>query len=76
MRALLFILILIVVAALIAVIEAIALVALIPLEREVPYVLSVDRQTGYIQRINPLGSAYRRNTRRDTGSQRGRDERG
>jgi type IV secretion system protein VirB6 len=26
--------------------------------------------------VNPLGSAYRRNTRRDTGSQRGRDERG
>jgi type IV secretion system protein VirB6 len=25
--------------------------------------------------VNPLGSAYRRNTRRETGSQRGRDER-
>jgi type IV secretion system protein VirB6 len=26
--------------------------------------------------VNPLGSSYRRNTRRETGSQRGRDERG
>jgi type IV secretion system protein VirB8 len=42
------------VAALIAVVEAFALVALIPLKREVPYVLTVDRQTGYVQRINPL----------------------
>jgi type IV secretion system protein VirB8 len=42
------------VAALVAVVEAFALVALIPLKRDVPYVLSVDRQTGYIQRINPF----------------------
>lgn len=42
------------VAALIAVVEAFALVALIPLKREVPYTLMVDRQTGYVQALRPL----------------------
>lgn len=42
------------IAALIAVLEAFALVALIPLKREVPYTLMVDRQTGYIQAVRPL----------------------
>lgn len=40
--------------ALIAVLEAFALVALIPLKREVPYTLMVDRQTGYVQALQPL----------------------
>jgi type IV secretion system protein VirB8 len=44
------------IAALIAVLEAIALVALIPLKREVPYTLMVDRQTGYVEALRPLES--------------------
>lgn len=42
------------VAALIALVEAFALVALIPLKREVPYTLMVDRQTGFVQALQPL----------------------
>lgn len=41
-------------AALIAVLEAFALVALIPLKREVPYTLMVDKETGYVQALHPL----------------------
>jgi len=41
-------------AALIALLEAIALVALIPLKREVPYTLMVDKETGYVQALHPL----------------------
>jgi type IV secretion system protein VirB8 len=44
------------IAALVAVLEAIALVALIPLKREVPYTLMVDRQTGYVEALRPLES--------------------
>jgi type IV secretion system protein VirB8 len=44
------------VAALIAVVEAFALVALIPLKREVPYTLMVDRETGYVQALRPFES--------------------
>lgn len=44
------------IAALIALFEGIALVALTPLKTVVPYTLLVDRQTGYVQAINPLGS--------------------
>jgi len=42
------------VAASIALIEAFALLALIPLKRDVPYTLLVDRQTGYVQALEPL----------------------
>lgn len=42
------------VAALVAVLEAVALVLLIPLKREVPYTLLVDRQTGFVQALQPL----------------------
>ena len=42
------------VAALIAVVEAFALVALIPLKREVPYTLMVDRETGYVEALRPF----------------------
>lgn len=42
------------VAAVIALVEAFALVALIPLKREVPYTLLVDRQTGYVQALDPF----------------------
>jgi type IV secretion system protein VirB8 len=42
------------VAAVIALIEAFALFALIPLKRDVPYTLLVDRQTGYVQALKPL----------------------
>src|SRR6187399_597087 len=42
------------IAALIAVVEAFALVALIPLKREVPYTLLVDRETGYVQALKPF----------------------
>ena len=42
------------VAALIALLEALALVALVPLKREVPYTLMVDRETGYVQALHPL----------------------
>src|SRR6185503_589539 len=44
------------VAALIAIIEGIALVSLIPLKRDVPYTLMVDRETGYVQRLDPLAN--------------------
>lgn len=37
-----------------AVLEAIALILLIPLKREVPYTLLVDRQTGFVQALKPL----------------------
>src|SRR5690242_5423040 len=40
--------------AVIALVEAFALVALIPLKREVPYTLLVDRQTGYVQALHPF----------------------
>lgn len=40
----------------IAFIEALALYMLIPLKREVPYTLLVDRQTGYVQAIDPLAA--------------------
>lgn len=42
------------IAALIAVLEAFALFALLPLRRDVPYTLLVDRQTGYVQALRPL----------------------
>jgi type IV secretion system protein VirB8 len=42
------------VAALIALLEAFALVALVPLRRDVPYTLMVDRQTGYVEALHPL----------------------
>jgi type IV secretion system protein VirB8 len=42
------------VAAAVALLEAIALIALIPLKREVPYTLMVDKQTGYVQALHPL----------------------
>jgi type IV secretion system protein VirB8 len=41
-------------AAAIAFFEAIALVLLVPLKRDVPYTLLVDRQTGFVQAIRPL----------------------
>jgi type IV secretion system protein VirB8 len=41
-------------AVLIALLLAIALALLIPTRRDVPHVLLVDRQTGYVQRLNPL----------------------
>lgn len=43
-------------AALIALIEAFALLALIPTQRDVPYAMLVDRQTGYVQAVRPLDS--------------------
>jgi type IV secretion system protein VirB8 len=42
------------VAATIALLEASALLALIPLKREIPYTLMVDKQTGYVQALHPL----------------------
>lgn len=42
------------VAAAIALVEALALFLLIPLKREVPYTLLVDRQTGFVQPLRPL----------------------
>jgi type IV secretion system protein VirB8 len=42
------------IAAAIALIEALALFVLIPLKREVPYTLLVDRQTGFVQPLRPL----------------------
>lgn len=42
------------VAGAIALVEAFALFALIPLKREVPYTLLVDRQTGYVEALKPL----------------------
>jgi type IV secretion system protein VirB8 len=41
-------------AVVIAVLEAIALAALAPLKTVVPYTITVDRQTGYIQMAQPL----------------------
>lgn len=37
--------------------EAIALVLLIPLKRDVPYTLLVDRQTGYVEALRPLDAS-------------------
>lgn len=42
------------IAAVIATLEAFALFMLIPLKREVPYTLLVDRQTGFVQALRPL----------------------
>jgi type IV secretion system protein VirB8 len=42
------------VAGLIALVEAFALFLLVPLKREVPYTLLVDRQTGYVEALEPL----------------------
>jgi len=42
------------IALVVALVEAIALVLLIPLKREVPYTLLVDRQTGYVEALRPL----------------------
>jgi len=42
------------IAAVIALLEAIALVFLIPLKRDVPYTLMVDKETGYVQALHPL----------------------
>lgn len=42
------------IAAAVALFEGIALVLLIPLKREVPYTLLVDRQTGYVEALKPL----------------------
>ena len=42
------------VASLVALVEAFALVALIPLKREIPYTLLVDRETGYVQALRPF----------------------
>lgn len=38
----------------IALVEGFALFALVPLKREVPYTLLVDRQTGYVEALKPL----------------------
>lgn len=38
----------------VAVLEAIALAALAPLKQVVPYVVSVDKQTGYVEAVRPL----------------------
>lgn len=43
-----------VIAVVIALFEAIALILLIPLKREVPYTLLVDRQTGFVEALKPL----------------------
>jgi type IV secretion system protein VirB8 len=40
--------------AVVALLEAIALVALAPLKTSVPYLLLVDRQTGFVQALDPL----------------------
>ncbi|MGH6785519.1 MAG: virB8 family protein [Novosphingobium sp.] len=45
------------VAGAVALLEAIALVLLFPLKTVVPYTLLVDRQTGYVEAINPLERA-------------------
>jgi type IV secretion system protein VirB8 len=42
------------IAGVIALVEAFALVALIPLKREVPYTLLVDRETGFVQALRSL----------------------
>jgi type IV secretion system protein VirB8 len=41
-------------ATVVAVVEALALFMLIPLKREVPYTLLVDKQTGFVQALRPL----------------------
>lgn len=43
-----------IVAVIIALAEAIALVVALPLKTVVPYTLLVDRQTGYVQALNPI----------------------
>src|SRR4051812_3078528 len=40
----------------IAVLEAVALALLLPLKTVVPYAITVDRQTGYVETIQPLKS--------------------
>ena len=42
------------IAALVALLEAGALFLLIPLKRDVPYTIMVDRQTGFVQRLDPF----------------------
>lgn len=42
------------VAALVALLEAAALFLLVPLKRDVPYTLLVDRQTGFVQALRPF----------------------
>ena len=42
-----------IIAAIVALLEAIALLALTPLKTTVPHVLMVDRQTGYVQALDP-----------------------
>lgn len=42
------------IAGLIALAEAVALIALMPLKTVVPYTLLVDRQTGFVQTVDPL----------------------
>jgi type IV secretion system protein VirB8 len=42
------------IAALVAMIEAVALTLLVTQPRDVPYIITVDRQTGFVQRLNPL----------------------
>jgi type IV secretion system protein VirB8 len=44
-------------AVVIALLEAIALIALTPLKTVVPYTLLVDRQTGYVQALDPINPA-------------------
>jgi len=41
-------------ATLVAILEAFALFALVPLKREVPYTLLVDKETGYVEALRPL----------------------
>ncbi|MBB4642581.1 virB8 family protein [Rhizorhapis suberifaciens] len=43
-----------IIAIVIALAEAFALILLVPLKREVPYTLLVDRQTGNVQKLDPL----------------------
>lgn len=45
-----------IIAALIALLEALALVFLVPLKRVEPYTLLVDRQTGHVEALAPLGA--------------------
>lgn len=44
------------ISALVAMGEAMALVGLAPLKTVVPYTLLVDKQTGYVQALNPIGT--------------------
>jgi type IV secretion system protein VirB8 len=46
-----------IVASVIALLEGIALVLLVPLKTVVPYTLLVDRQTGYVEAVQPLERA-------------------